>query len=235
MAKLIKLFLLFLPLCLTSCGTWWQCYVDAIGQEPTSKTYFIENYFPEDLSPLVIAEYDNNLEKILAHKGYVRTDSANAGLKIAFGYVLGEVVDRAYNYSTPIYQYNPGTTTTSTTNATVKNSYGQTVATGQLTTTQKSSPSVDIVGTSSGTSYSSNQDVTIMLDAYYTSTKEPVWSVTITDNAEASTLQNMRRWMVYYLLNAEPYIGTNSGDRRYSKVMLNDKRVKEFNLPKLNY
>lgn len=217
---------LFSGVTLTSCGQFFYCYVDAIGQEPTNKSYYIENYLPENLNPLVVAEYNNNLEKIMAHKGYIRTDSVNADLRVVFGYNLGEPVERQEIYSTPIYQYNPGNTTTAKTSTTLQNSYGQTVAKAQSTTTQKSNPSVDIVGTSTGSYYTTSQDVTIILDAYSNITKEPIWSVTITDNTAAEN--NMREYLVYYLLNAEPFIGTNTGKKRYSKIMMSDKRLKEF-------
>ncbi len=219
---------LFIGLTLTGCGSYFYCYVDAIGTEPTDKTYYIENHLPEDVNPLVVAEFNSNLEKVMAHKGYSRTDSANADLKIVFGYNLGEAVERQEIYSAPIYQYNPGGTTTSKTNTTLQNSYGQTVAKAQSTTTQKTNPSINIVGTQTGTSYTTHQDVTIILDAYSNITKEPIWSVTITDNAPTSVTSDMRQIMVYYLLNAEPYIGTNTGKKRYSEIKMSDKRLQEF-------
>lgn len=215
---------------LTSCGTtpYFYCYVDAIGQIPVNKKYFVENYFPSDLNPLVAAEYNTQLEKVMAHKGYVRTDSTNADLKVVFGYSLGNVVERAYNYSTPIYQYNPGISTT-TTNTTLKNSYGQTIANAKTTTTQKSNPSIDIVGTSVGTSYSTLQDVSIILDAYNTITREPVWSVTITDNAQIELTSNLRKWIACYLLSAEPYIGGNTNGKQFTKIYYTkDERLREF-------
>ena len=60
---------------------WWGCYVDAMGEQPVDKSYFVENRMPSDINPLAAKEYLNNLDITLSHLGYTKVDSANAGIK----------------------------------------------------------------------------------------------------------------------------------------------------------
>ena len=69
----------------------------------------------------------------------------------------------------------------------------------------------------------------MFLDAFDTKTKEPVWSVRVEDETNPTNLQNMRKWMPYYMLNMFPYIGKNSGELKFTKVYYDDPRIQWYN------
>ena len=160
--------------------------------------------------------------------GYIKTDSANADLKIAFGYNLGEKSERAYTTSTPVYRYNPSRTTYGYANTTVSSSTGKVLGTITTTASKTTPASVTYGGQNTSTTYQTRQDIEIRLDAFDEKTKEPVFSVSITDNTTASSLQDLRKYMPMYLLDAMPFIGKNTQSRTYSKVYYNDKRLQWF-------
>lgn len=208
---------------------YWYCYVDAIGEQPLTKTYFAENRFPEGINPLIAKEYLNDLDITMSHLGYTKVDSANAAIKIAFGYDLGKVEERAYTYSTPVYQYKIPSTTTSTTNSSIKNAYGETVGKIKSSSTSTTNGGLTYGGERLNTAYETKQQLHLFLDAFDTKTKEPIWSVRVKDETNPSYLQNMRKWMPFYMLNMFPYIGKNSGEMTVSKVYYDDPRLQWYN------
>ena len=213
----------------TSCSSgYWFCYVDAIGETPISKSYYAENRFPADVSPLMAKEYLRYLDIVMKELGYIKTDSANADLKIAFGYNLGEKSERAYTTSTPVYRYNPSRTTYGYANTTVSSSTGKVLGTISTTASKTTPASVTYEGQNTSTTDQTRQDIEIRIDAFDEKTKEPVFSVSITDNTTASSLQDLRKYMPMYLLDAMPFIGKNTQSRTYSKVYYNDKRLQWF-------
>ena len=215
---------------LANCGghQYWWCYVDAIGEHPIERTYFVEGRFPQELNPLITKEYIKELDITMSHLGYTKVDSADATLKIAFGYVLGEVEERAYSYSTPVLQYNPPRTTS--TNTTITNNQGKTIANVNSTTSTPENKygTISYAGERSKTSYITEQSITLMIDAFEIKTEEPIWSVRASDKINPIDIQNLRKYMPLYLLNMYPYIGNNSESRQKTKVYLDDKRLQWF-------
>ena len=69
----------------------------------------------------------------------------------------------------------------------------------------------------------------MFLDAFDTKTKEPVWSVRVEDETNPTNLQNMRKWMPYYMLNMFTYIGKNSGELKFTKVYFDGPRIQWYN------
>lgn len=226
------LFVLVCSLGFLSCGSifksWWECYVDSVGNEPASKSYYIEDRFPPDMNPLVVQEYNKNLEVVLNRLGYWKRDSAYADLKIAFGFNLGEIEERVYTYTEPIYRYIPESTSKSSKTTKVKDDVGNTIGTVNTTTTDKSGGGFDYVGESTGTSYESKQAIAITIDAFDTRTKQLTWSTTITDNTTPDLLADLRKYMPLYLLCAEEYIGKVTAGKQYSKTYLDDARLEYF-------
>lgn len=216
-------------LLLSSCNyNYWYCYVDAMGEQPFDKTYFVENRLPSDINPLAAKEYLKDVDITLSHLGYTKVDSANAAIKIAFGYELGKVNERAYTYSTPVYQYSLPNKTTTTSNSSVKNAYGETIGTIKSSSTTKTNGGISYGGERLNTTYVTNQQIHLFLDAFDTKTKDPVWSVRVEDDTNPANLQNLRKWMPFYLLNMFPYIGNNSGEVKVSKVYYNDPRLQWY-------
>ncbi|MDY5685555.1 MAG: hypothetical protein SPF40_04685 [Prevotella sp.] len=225
--------IMFCTTLLSSCGStlFWYCNVDAIGEQPSNKTYFAESRFPDETNLLVAKEYMKDLDITMSHLGYTKVDSTNAALKITFGYNLGNIEEKAYTYSTPVWQYNPPTTTIEKTNTTIKTQTGKTIANVNSTTTSNNNTygSISYAGERTKTKYVSKQEINLYLDAFDTQTKEPIWSVRINDKPNPSDLQNLRRYMPMYLLNMFPYIGENTGGMRYSKVDYKDVRLQWYN------
>ena len=213
---------------LISCATpGWYCYVDAIGEHPSEKTYYIEGKFPQKLNPLVAKEYIKDLDVTMSHLGYSKVDSANASVKIVFGYEIGEKEERAYTNSTPILQYTPPTCTT--TNSTIKTDKGTTIANISSTTSSNNKfGTVSYVGESISTSYETTQPIVLFLDAFDVKSNEPVWSVRVNDEPTPTDIQNLREKMPFYLLNMYPFIGSNTGSSKYSRIFFNDKRLLWF-------
>lgn len=213
---------------LSSCASSWYCYVDSIGRETEAKAYFIENHFPEDVNALWAAEYIEDLDVVLQDLGYIKTDSINASLYISFGYSIGEIQEHQYNVSYPVYAYSPSTQTKGSTNTTVKSSTGQTIGTISSKTTSKQAAGTTVAGVGSSTTYLSKQHIEIAITAQEAGTTNVMWAVRITDNTDPSDLENLRKWMPYYLLCAYPYIGYSSPGRVETKVKLKDKRMSLF-------
>ena len=217
---------------LVSCGSifksWWECYVDSIGNEPTNKSYYIEDRFPPDMNSLVVQEYNKNLEVVLNRLGYWKRDSANADLKIAFGFNLGEIEERVYTYTEPVYRYIPESTSKTSKTTKIKDDLGNVIGSAKTTTTDKSGGGIDYVGESMGTSYESKQAIAITIDAFDTKTQQLTWSTTITDNTTPDLLADLRKYMPLYLLCAEEYIGKVTAGKQYSKTYLDDARLENF-------
>ena len=231
--KKISIYLMIISIIslLVSCGSTktlsWPCYVDAIGEHPSNKSYYVEGRFPQDVNPLVAKEYIKDLDIIMLRLGYIKVDSAEASIKIAFGYELGEKEDRAYTYSTPVFQYNPPTNTT--TNTTIKTDKGTTIAKINSTTSSDNKyGTVSYAGERTNTSYITKQSIFIFLDAFDLKSKEPIWSVRVNDKKYPLAFQNLREYLPFYLLNMYPYIGNNSGSTIYSQILYNDERLLWF-------
>lgn len=187
----------FVVACLSSCSNkYWYCSIDSIGHAPMDKSYFIEKRFPSDVHPLVTDEYVQDLEIILDKLGYVKTDSTSANLKVAFGFDLSGKSDRAFISSNPVYFYNP------------------------------IAPIFSYAGQSTRTRYITFQDIELRIDAFEVSTRTPVYSVSIMAEETKQDIQNLRKYMPLYLLNAMPYIGNPTIYRGHSKVSFKDKRIK---------
>ena len=212
---------------LVSCGSllrgYWLCNVDAIGEQPSSKTYFVEENFPKELNPLLAKEYIKDLDIMLSHLGYIKEDSSTASIKIKFGYAIGE--KEQVLSSSPVFDYNPPAQTT--TRTTIKDNEGTTVATVKSTSsTDNEYGKVTYAGEKTSTKI--KQPITFTLDAFYYQTEEPVWSVHIYDEPSPELVQNLRKYMPLYLLSMYPYVGSNTGERRYSIVHYNDERLLWF-------
>lgn len=162
------------------------------------KSYFIEKRFPSDVHPLVTDEYVQDLEIILDKLGYVKADSTNANLKVAFGFNLSDKTDRAYISSNPVYFYSA------------------------------IAPIFSYAWQSTRTSYITIQDIELRIDAFEVSTRKPVYSVSIMAEEAKQDIQNLRKYIPLYLLNAMPYIGNPTVYRGYNKVSYRDKRIKQW-------
>lgn len=227
-SSLIFISLIFLFI---SCGSStfsfdWE--VNAIGNTPENKTYFSESRFPEDTHPLLVKEYMSILDTVMKKLGYEKMDTSIAALKVVLGYKFGEKSVRSYINSTPVYHYQPSTTTLTNANTTIVSPTGNSLGTVSTTASQTNPGSIVYAGQNTTTSYSVTQEFKVSIDAFETSNQQPVFSVcALHTKVPGEFVQKYIRYFVAMgLLSMEPYIGKDTG--AFVKSPVKDDDLRKF-------
>lgn len=224
-----KYLILFLPLLLCNCGTWYYSTLNSRGINPIDKTYYISTSDSLQINTLEFREYAEVLKQRLNEVGYIETTPSQAALTILLDYQLGEMyLESSYSSTYSSANVNKNIKSSSNTNVIKGNStnaYSTSISTGN-TSIKSSEYSTSYTGTTSTNSYKIPLIVSIC--AINNGNSEPVWEVTVCDNLTRETqMQSVMPWL---LLSAQPYFGKSSQGEQITKVN-NTREIKErYNL-----
>lgn len=206
----------------------FHVHVDSIsapGSSVKTKYVLLPGIKDVNADDLQYREYASYIERALASKGYVKSNSfQEADVAIFLGYGIGDPETHQYTYSLPTW----GQTgvATSSTYGTV-NTYGNT-ATYSATTTN--TPSYGVTGSTTHSGAYTTFMRYMYLDAVdleeYRNTKkeQQIWKTTVTSSGSSGDLRRVFPILVAAL---KPHIGKNTGKKVKVIIKEADKRVTE--------
>ena len=227
-------------LLLSGCANSYHCTLISRGVSPAEKTYYVA---PQDstlkYSLLEFEEYAEILKEHLNSSGYKETSHKTAALRIELGYGMKEAYLESSSTSS-------GTVTNTYNNINIKSqpssntratpppppplnhgnyniTYTIPIGSGKGSTTV-TRQEVSNIGqtittygnTSESTTHTYKIPLHVVIRAFETSTKKPVWEVVVEDNLDRET--QMQTVMPWLLLAAKDYFGRSSNGEQTPQI-----------------